>query len=579
MKRKAITTIAVLVIMVSMLLVGFGGTQVAATSVSMQGYWQFDEGFCNIAYDSSDNHNDGILPGGKFGDALNFNSPTAHVYCGNDASLNIAQGTWEAWMKFDALPSQGTMMNPIAKANQYWIHASNGADDPYDTVTITYADSIQAKITIGGTRYIATTAANFIEVGQWYHVAGTYDGTNLKLFIDGIEIDSIATPGENIATSSNQFTIGSWSSLVDDFKGTIDEVRVSSSVRYTGNFNLYTSEFSDDLSTAGLWHLNEGSGSTTTDSSSNTNDGSISLATWTGSPPVWVPGKYGTALDFDGVEDYVKVSDHTSLDITGDITLEAWIKIDDLSTSEGWHMYIMSKDSSSSRSYGIAIDLGTYSGYHSITGGVPGFPAFVVFGSGTYATAWGTGPLTINTWYHIAATFDSSTGNLALYIDGELESTATSTISTINSGSANLRIGAREYSGHQCFFNGVIDEVRIWDKPLTECQINLAMDGKLEILPQAGLVIYKSSYHDLCDGDPVTICIISDYEITQVILNPNRGATPKKTSGSIGDVSYSSDGTSATFNVYQGDRPCKTLHAWVQLGTGEHIGVNLHFER
>lgn len=570
MKRKAITTIAVLVILVSMLLVGFGGTQVGATSGSMQGYWRFDEGFCNIAYDSSDNNNDGIIPGGKFGDALNFNSPTAHVYCGNDASLNIGQGTWETWMKFDALPSQGTMMNPIAKANQYWIHASNGADDPYDTVSITYADSIQAKINIGGTRYIATTGANFIDVGVWYHVAGTYDGTDLKLFIDGIEIDSITTPGGNIATSSNQFTIGTWSSLVDDFKGTLDEVRVSSSVRYTGNFIPDTSEFADDIDTVGLWHLNEGSGASTVDSSSNTNDGSISLATWVGSPPVWVPGKYGMALDFDGVDDYVEVPHTAGLNPTDALTLEAWIFIQQYT----YYPSVISKGNVGHQydeSYCMFISPTGQLGFLVNRDGTSGGRSIVI-GS----------VIPLNTWTHVAATFDGAT--IRSYINSVLDGQTSHSGGIHITSNYPVLIGKSERQNDpqgltSTFFDGIIDEARIWGRALTSCQLQLAMDGKLEILPDAGLVIYKSSFHDLSHGDEVIICIISDYEITEVKLNPHRGATPKKTSGSISTVAYSTDGTSATFNVYQGDRPCKTLHAWVYLDTGEHLGVNLHFER
>lgn len=57
--------------------------------------------------------------------------------------------------------------------------------------------------------------------------------------------------------------------------------------------------------------------------------------------------------------------------------------------------------------------------------------------------------------------FYASTGDLKLYLNGVLEPTEPSTMTSIYSGTADLRIGARQYPGHRCFFNGIIDEVRI----------------------------------------------------------------------------------------------------------------------
>jgi len=68
----------------------------------------------------------------------------------------------------------------------------------------------------------------------------------------------------------------------------------------------------------GSWHFDEGSGTTAYDTSGNDNDGTINGATW-------VDGKFGRALDFDGVDDYVEIPDDSSLDITEAITIEAWV--------------------------------------------------------------------------------------------------------------------------------------------------------------------------------------------------------------------------------------------------------------
>jgi hypothetical protein len=204
------------------------------------------------------------------------------------------------------------------------------------------------------------------------------------------------------------------------------------------------------------WPLDEGSGDMAYDTV-NGNNGTIVEANW-------VDGKFGTALDFDGVDDYINIPDHPSLDITGDLTLAAWIKIDEFLTSEGLHLYIVSKDTlgAVNRSYGIGVDL---------SWGNPLHPFFIVFGEGSYDIVWGTGALALNTWYHITGVFDASSGDLSLYIDGGLESSESDTINSINAGGADLRIGARQYTGSQCFFNGVIDEVGLWNRTLSADEV------------------------------------------------------------------------------------------------------------
>jgi len=70
----------------------------------------------------------------------------------------------------------------------------------------------------------------------------------------------------------------------------------------------------------GAWHFDEGSGNITHDTSGEGNDGTI----YGGAN--WTDGKFGKALEFDGVDDYVEVPDSVSLDITDSLTITAWIK-------------------------------------------------------------------------------------------------------------------------------------------------------------------------------------------------------------------------------------------------------------
>lgn len=188
------------------------------------------------------------------------------------------------------------------------------------------------------------------------------------------------------------------------------------------------------------WDFDEGIGSTLEDKTSNNNDGML------------MGGMFANGLKFDGVNDYVNIPDNPTLDITEDITLEAWIKINSFSTSAGYHMYIIGKDSAGQRSYGIGVDL---------TWEQPKKPFVIMFHSGgSNKVAWGLNELVVNQWYHIAGVFDYSANQLKLYVNGVYQTTQSDS-STVYPGSADLRIGGRQYAGHECYFNGIIDEVRI----------------------------------------------------------------------------------------------------------------------
>ncbi|MCK5661357.1 MAG: hypothetical protein KAH86_08355, partial [Methanosarcinales archaeon] len=74
------------------------------------------------------------------------------------------------------------------------------------------------------------------------------------------------------------------------------------------------------------WKFDENAGTTAFDSSVNSNDGTISGATW-------AAGKVGTALSYDGVNDYVNAGNPASLQITGALSMQGWVRIDDLAVS------------------------------------------------------------------------------------------------------------------------------------------------------------------------------------------------------------------------------------------------------
>jgi hypothetical protein len=113
-----------------------------------------------------------------------------------------------------------------------------------------------------------------LPLGRWYTVAGSYDGAFLRLFVDGELVTSSALTG-SIETSSRPLYLGSVEGNGDIFDGFIDEVRVSDVARWRESYTVTPQPFTPDANTMGLWHLDEGSGTTTADASGKGGTGSL----------------------------------------------------------------------------------------------------------------------------------------------------------------------------------------------------------------------------------------------------------------------------------------------------------------
>jgi hypothetical protein len=198
-----------------------------------------------------------------------------------------------------------------------------------------------------------------------------------------------------------------------------------------------------------------GTGTTAVDASGRGNTGTISGAAWTTS------GKYGSALSFDGINDLVTVADANSLDLTSGMTLEAWIFP---TAINGWETVIL-KEASNDLAYAL------YGDNNGNDAGGPRRPVVSIRqGSTTYWTS-GTAQVALNQWTHIAATYDGAI--LRFYVNGTLASSQTRT-GSMNVSSNPLRMGGNNIWGE--WFNGRIDEVRIYSRALSAAELQTDMN-------------------------------------------------------------------------------------------------------
>ena len=204
----------------------------------------------------------------------------------------------------------------------------------------------------------------------------------------------------------------------------------------------------------GYWKFDEGDGQTAYDSSWNDNDGTVYGASWTS-------GKVDGALLFDGIDDYVQVPDDDTLDITDEITVMAWVKVNDYES--GRFYTVAGKWNDRDGDYrGYLLGISTFDGNLQ--------PRFYISSDGSnYPSAQSSINLNTGTWYHLAGTFDGS--NLKIYVNGE-EKGSYSYPASINSNNQPVLIGGDRAGGDngRCF-SGKIDEVKVYSCALTEGKI------------------------------------------------------------------------------------------------------------
>lgn len=250
--------------------------------------------------------------------------------------------------------------------------------------------------------------------------------------------------------------IGILSSIVIiSMKGIRSKAKIVKSIQFSKSINHALG-----VDAVGIWDFNDNETSDTAlDRSGYANHGTITGATYVGGPSseeddtpyhVLGQGERQYALSFDG-SDYVDCGSHSSLDITDAITIEAWMKVPDISGN----------------TYAIYKDTGTRCWAVKIEGSRI---RFIVWDSnGILKQVYSNvGVISNNTWFHIAAIRDGSAPIHKIYINSVLQTDTNDWAGSMKEGD-NIPVKMGGKSSY--FFNGTIDEVRIYEQALSLGQI------------------------------------------------------------------------------------------------------------
>ena len=396
------------------------------------------------AIDSSPYHNDGTINGnvncnaaGIYGNGCAFDGVNSYIEVPNSLNLNLTGNlSAVAWVKVSSNSNGFIITKGIYPDYNYKLEAT--ADGKF-----------QAIVGIDGQQRIARSTDNY-ELNRWYEVTLTYDGSFVNLYVDG-SLNANTFYSGVPAQNNYPVIIGKYYGGPGYFfNGTIDEAAI----------------YSKALSSQEITQIYQSKKAKFTD---------------------WVAGKYGTALEYDGKNTYTEVLAEQSLDITNKITLEAWIKLYELTGNADQDM-IMNKEGIP---YEIAVhdntgpeeydpndpvhtrktcdkpgDLIPPYNFAWYLGGLSGLPS--------HNCGWkdGGGPIQKNVWTYLAVTYNGSL--VKTFINGvkQKEYPASGTIQTTN---RNLRMGARSSGGtpppqsdYGALFNGVIDSLAVYKDALSE---------------------------------------------------------------------------------------------------------------
>jgi hypothetical protein len=273
-----------------------------------------------------------------------------------------------------------------------------------------------------------------LSTGQWYNVAVTWDGATVKIYINGVLDNSAARTG-TIGTDTRTVLIGGRSGT-DLFDGMIRDVRIY-------NRPLTSNELVAGSGLVGYWAFSEGAGSSAADSSGAGNTATlVSTAGWTSD----CAGN-NNALLTDGAGGIAQTSVPFDPPSTG--TVAFWMRSTGTPAATARIMGLGDNWEIRQDNDGLVVsDLG---------------------GDGSTNIGTITPLTTAGTWYHFAATFDSTNNAYAIYVNGQLEKSGVNSVTLAKQAAGVLSFGVR--TGTTNYWSGALRDVRVYNRTLCPSEI------------------------------------------------------------------------------------------------------------
>jgi Concanavalin A-like lectin/glucanases superfamily len=384
------------------------------------------------------------------GGSIVFNGASQY---GTGTDLDLDYITIQVWVKSTGFGNNGYVVN-----KNY-----NGATVPYSlSLGNTQFGTTNGMAFHSPPWYASLVNTNIMNSNTWYNITGTFDGTTLKYYVNGV-LNSSSTPAVNILPKNdNPFTIGAYLNDSAYFIGNMSSVlmynRALTDTEIVQNYNAFASRFGYTplpILNGLVMNLDagnpasySGTGSTWYDLTANGNNATLINS------PTYSSSNNGI-LTFNGSNQYADLGNPASLNNLSVFTVSSWLQLNSLSVNAAQSIYGQGFDNVNEALAfrflsGPSFNIGTY---NSSTGN-RGTTSGATFSTGT--------------WYNLVGQYTGTAWTL--YINGSLSSSTTS--AGINSTTAPISIAGGYFSGtYARFLNGNISNVLVYNTALTSGQI------------------------------------------------------------------------------------------------------------
>ncbi len=405
-------------------------------------WWRFDDGSGTTAADATGFGHTGTLTAplpqwqtsGQIGGSLRFTAElNQSVTVANDASLNpTAAISLSAWVHALDWASNRRVLQKGEGDNQYRL-LIEGGELVWDIENVGRLETALPP------------------VNQWFHLAATYDGVRMRVFVNGVPTGALAATGA-IPVTVDPLYLGTKTPAAiagDHLNGSLDDVRVyNRALAATEVGTLAGLDLQDGL--VAWWRCNDGSGTTAADATGSGRTGTLNAPL-----PQWeTNGRLGGALRFTGVVNQsVTVANAATLNPTTGISITTWVN------AQSWNgnNRILQKGNTDNQ-YRLLAEAGEF--------------VWDIAGVGRLEIP----PLPVNQWVHVAATYDGD--RMALYVDG-VEAASQAATAAIPVTGNSLHLGTKTpTSGAVNHLIGSLDDVRLYGRGLSAVEVaTLAAEG------------------------------------------------------------------------------------------------------
>ncbi|GAA2350490.1 LamG-like jellyroll fold domain-containing protein [Streptomyces carpaticus] len=473
---------------------------------------------------------------GVVGTAIRLDGTTGYVSAPGPVIETARAFTVSAWVKLDRKPDEAAIV-----ATQTGVHRP-GFELYYSAVQDRWAFNQYRADEPGAATARALARDVEVRVGQWTHLVGSYipSAGELRIYVDGQLAGTTAYTEAWHSRGNLQIGVGEYSGeRMSWFPGVIDEVQVFDLGASTAHVaTLHRKErlrLPNGRPAVALVEFDEDAGARRVSAAAE-----VLPAAYHGGVQPGVPAVHGDGLRLNGTDGYARTS--TAMLHTGrNFAVSSWVKLDHRPTSAGV----------------IATQVGSYA---------PGFELYYsagydrwVFNQYSENSANGT-PIRamqpagtqakVGEWVHLVGVHDQFTKTLKLYVDGELAGTAS--LPNARHADQYVQIGAGQLNGrNRTFFPGVIDDVRLYDRILTDYEVR-------QIYHQAPVVQARWQFAEL-NQNPASTPDSSDFG-NDLYLWGGAGLSP----GFVDSTSMYVDGGGGY--AYSADVPIDTSISFTATG-------------